>query len=338
MSNINLKDELLNALQNKPVSRVPVASVTQTGIVDLMDATGAAWPEAHSNPEMMVKLSYAGYEIAGLEGVRLPYCLTVLAEALGCEVNIGTKSRQPSIANHPLSKSIDGFALPENLLEIGRVPVILKAIEMMKEKVGDDLAIIAGFEGPVTLASDLVGVESFMMWFIKKPENVVQLIDLATDACIEYANALVDHGADVICVADPVASPDLVSPDMFDSIIKQRLTKLAENINGIKVLHICGNTTKILGSMAECKFDALSIEEKVKDIKAAKEVTKGQSLVGTVSAAVTMFRGTPDQVKEEARSCLSNGINVLAPGCGIAPTTPIANVKALVEARNEFYA
>jgi len=338
MSNINLKDELLDALQDKPVSRVPVAAVTQTGIVDLMDATGAAWPEAHSNPEMMVKLSYAGHEIAGLEAVRLSYCLTVLAEALGCEIDMGTKNRQPYISKHPLSESIDGFALPENLLEIGRIPAILKATEMMKEKVGDDLAIIAGFEGPVTLASDLVGVESYMMWFIKKPDAVVQLIDLATDACIEYANALVDHGADVICVADPVASPDLVSPKMFDSIIKQRMTKLAENMNGIRVLHVCGNATKILGSMVECKFDSLSIEEKVTDIKAAKEIAKGQSLVGNISAAVTMFSGTPDQVKEEARSCLSNGISVLGPGCGIAPTTPLANVKALVEARDEFYA
>ncbi|MDD2439361.1 MAG: uroporphyrinogen decarboxylase family protein, partial [Methanosarcinaceae archaeon] len=35
---------------------------------------------------------------------------------------------------------------------------------------------------------------------------------------------------------------------------------------------------------------------------------------------------------------LEEGIEVLAPGCGIAPMTPLKNVKALVEARDEYYA
>jgi len=39
----------------------------------------------------MAKLAIANYELSGLEAVRVPYCLTVLAEAMGCEVNMGTK-------------------------------------------------------------------------------------------------------------------------------------------------------------------------------------------------------------------------------------------------------
>lgn len=70
-------------------------------------------------------------------------------------------------------------------------------------------------EGPVTLASDLASVKSFMKWSIKKPILLHQVLDFATDATITYANSMVAAGADVISIADPVASPDLMSPDSF---------------------------------------------------------------------------------------------------------------------------
>jgi len=40
-------------------------------------------------------------------------------------------------------------------------------------------------------------------------------------------------------------------------------------------------------------------------------------------------------VKAEAKQCLLDGVDVLAPGCGIAPRTPLANIRALVEVRDE---
>ena len=58
-------------------------------------------------------------------------------------------------------------------------------------------------EGPVTVASDLVSVKSFMKWSIKKIDLFQQALDLATEAAIMYANAMVEAGADVIAIADP---------------------------------------------------------------------------------------------------------------------------------------
>jgi [methyl-Co(III) methanol-specific corrinoid protein]:coenzyme M methyltransferase len=97
---MNMKERLLKALKGEEVDKVPVLSVTQTAIVELMDQTGAAWPEAHSDAQMMADLAVASYEVCGLEGVRAPYCLTVLAEAMGCTINMGTKNRQPSVTDH----------------------------------------------------------------------------------------------------------------------------------------------------------------------------------------------------------------------------------------------
>nr|Q48927.1 RecName: Full=Methylcobamide:CoM methyltransferase MtaA; AltName: Full=Methylcobalamin: Coenzyme M methyltransferase; AltName: Full=Methylcobamide:CoM methyltransferase II isozyme M; Short=MT2-M; AltName: Full=[Methyl-Co(III) methanol-specific corrinoid protein]:coenzyme M methyltransferase [Methanosarcina barkeri]AAC44213.1 methylcobamide:CoM methyltransferase isozyme M [Methanosarcina barkeri] len=339
MSEFTLKTRLLAALEGKPVDKVPVCSVTQTGIVELMDEVGAAWPEAHTNPELMAKLAIANYELSGLEAVRLPYCLTVLGEAMGCEINMGTKNRQPSVTASPYPKNLDGAAVPADLLQRNRIPAVLEAIKIVREKVGPDVPIIGGMEGPVTLASDLISVKSFMKWSIKKTDLFEQALDISTEAAIAYANAMVEAGADVIAIADPVASPDLMSPDTFRQFLQSRLQKFSASVNSVTVLHICGKVNAILSDMADCGFEGLSVEEKIGDAAEGKKVIGDRArLVGNISSPFTLLPGPIDKIKAEAKVALEGGIDVLAPGCGIAPMTPLENIKALVAARDEYYA
>jgi [methyl-Co(III) methanol-specific corrinoid protein]:coenzyme M methyltransferase len=336
---MNMKERLLKALKGEEVDKVPVCTVTQSAIVELMDQTGAAWPEAHSDAQKMADLAVASYEVCGLEGVRAPYCLTVLAEAMGCEINMGTKNRQPSVTGHPYPKGVEDLAMPEDLLSIGRIPAVMEAMKIIREKVGDDVPIIAGMEGPVTLASDLASVKKFMKWSIKKPEDFQTILDFACDACIEYANAMLAAGADVISVPDPVASPDLMAPDVFDKILKPVLQRFADGVNGPMILHVCGDVTAIIEMMADCHFESISIEEKVKDLKGAKaKVGDKCTICGNVSSPFVLLAGDEAAVKAAAKQALDDGIDVLAPGCGIAPDTPVANLKAMVEARDEYYA
>jgi [methyl-Co(III) methanol-specific corrinoid protein]:coenzyme M methyltransferase len=339
MDEMTLKERLLNALIGKEVDKVPVCSVTQTGIVELMDEVGAPWPEAHSDPEQMAKLAIANYELSGLEAVRVPYCLTVLAGAMGCEVNMGTKNRQPSVTANPYTKDLEYMKMPENLLDMGRIQTVLDSIKIIREKVGPDVPIIGGMEGPVTLASDLASIKSFMKWSLKKPELFHQILDFAADATISYANAMVVAGADIISVADPVASPDLLSPDSFKNDFQSRLQRFSSEVDSVTVLHICGNVTRILDYMADCGFEGLSVEEKVGSIKKAKEVLGNRArLVGNISSPFVLLPGPIEKIKEESKKAIAEGVDVLAPGCGIAPMTPLSNIKAMVEARNEYYA
>jgi [methyl-Co(III) methanol-specific corrinoid protein]:coenzyme M methyltransferase len=339
MSEFTLKTRLLNALEGKPVDKIPVCSVTQTGIVELMDKVGAPWPEAHSDPELMAKLAIANHELSGLEAVRIPYCLTVLVEAMGCEINMGTKNRQPSVTGHPYPNGLEGASIPEDLLQKGRIPVVFEAIKIIREKVGPDVPIIGGMEGPITVASDLVSVKSFMKWSIKKTDLFEQALDMATDAAIMYANAMAKAGADVISVADPVASPDLLSPDTFKKYLQPRLQKFSANVDSVTVLHICGKVNPILDYMADCGFEGLSVEEKVGSPKKAKEIIGNRArFIGNISSPFTLLPGPIEKIKTEAKQALTEGVDVLAPGCGIAPMTPLENIKAMVAARDEFYA
>ncbi|WP_440954759.1 methylcobamide:CoM methyltransferase MtaA [Methanosarcina sp. Mfa9] len=338
----NLRKNFLNALQGKTVDRVPALSVTQTGTVELMDLTGAYWPEAHSDPEKMAALALAGHEIAGLEAVRYPYCLTVLAEALGCEIRMGTKGIQPSVLSHPFSKSPEGLEVPEDLLERGRIPALLEATKILKARTGgeagkEEVPLIAGMEGPSTVFSHIAGINDYLVWFMKKPDYVARFMEVCTDICIEYANSLFEHGADVLCVPDGgLVATDLMPPKALD-LLKPSFTRLCKETRGPVILHICGDVERSLHSLSECGFDAISIEEKV-SIRAAKAAIEDRArVIGNIAPSSTLLFGTPEAVKAEAKQCLSDGVDILAPGCGIAPMTPLANMRAIVEARDEWY-
>ena len=150
---------------------------------------------------------------------------------------------------------------------------------------------------------------------------------------------MVVAGADVISIADPVASPDLMSPDSFKKELHSSLQRFSSKIDSVTVLHICGNVSHILDYMADCGFEGLSVEEKVGSIKNAKEVLGNRArLVGNISSPFVLLPGPIEKIKEESKKALAEGIDVRAPGCGIAPMTPLSHIKAMVEARNEYYA
>jgi len=94
------RDRILGALKGEKFDRTPATAVKQVGTVEAMEKVGAYWPAAHSDPEQMVKLGVSLYKLAGLETARIPFCLTVQAEALRCGVNMGAMGKQPSVTEH----------------------------------------------------------------------------------------------------------------------------------------------------------------------------------------------------------------------------------------------
>ena len=65
MTELTLKERFEKALKGEALDMVPVCSVTQTGTIELMEMTGAYWPQASYDAETMATLALAGYEIAG---------------------------------------------------------------------------------------------------------------------------------------------------------------------------------------------------------------------------------------------------------------------------------
>ena len=351
---MNLKENVLTVLSGEEVNVTPVISVTQIGIVEAMEKTDSFWPEAHTDAEKMAILGSSLYELVGLECARIPFCLTVEAEAMGCKVNLGSEDKTPLVMESPFQNASD-IKIPTDFLHNGRIPVVLEALKKLKEKYGDTLPIIVGITGPFTLTGHLLGVEKMVRYMRTKPYEIESALDKALDVSMEYVNALSEIGPDIICVAEPTSATELINPLQFKTVVKPRLEDLSREINTKKVLHICGSAEPILKDMASIGYDGLSVEEKV-DVKWAKEELKGggkimrvggrimtmggeksPKLIGNISSSQTLFRDSPDEVKKKVKDVLESGIDILAPSCGLAPRSPLENIKAMVKGRNEFY-
>lgn len=338
MEDPDLRDRFLNTLKGKSVEKAPALSVTQTGTIELMKISGASWPEAHFNAEKMADLALSAHTFAGLEAVRYPFCLTVLSEAMGCRINKGKYNIQPSPVSHPFAKEPEKLELSQNLTEKGRIPLIADVTSILRKKVGEEVPLIAGMEGPASLASRLIGTYNFLTWILRKPEILKGCLEVTGAVCSNYTEVLYEAGADAVCIVDGIAGPDMVDPKDFDILMRPEYEKYCRAVKGMKLIHICGNSTPILKILSECGFDGISIEEKVTDLKAAKKlVSKETSLIGNLSSSKLMLTGTCEEIKIEAKKCLEEGIDILAPGCGVAPKTSIRNIRALVEARDEYY-
>jgi len=331
------RERLFNALNDIPVDRIPTfcSGCSQTVTVESMEAIGVYWPGAHSDPKMMAELSASTYTLTGLEIAGVPYCLSVEAEALGCHTEFGSRRDSiPQITGTPYTDSKE-VEVPESLLSAKRVPVVLEAIRLLKERVGDTLPVVAGMTGPFTLAGHLSGIEPMLKGLIRKPDKYKRFIELATRVGSAYGRALVEAGADVVSIADPSASSDIISPRMFRGFVKPAISEMVEAIDAASFLHICGNSTPILGDMAETGVDSISVSDKV-DIRQAKELVAGKvKITGNISTTVTLLLKGPQDVTEECRAAIEAGVDILAPSCGIAPVTPNENIRALAEAARQ---
>lgn len=339
LSELTLKQRFIASLERKDVDKVPVCSVTQTGIVELMELTGAKWPDAHYDPEKMATLAISAHEITGFEAVRYPFCNTVMPETLGCTIKEGTLDTQPQIIDFPCKekKDVAGMTVPDKLLESRRIRTVLQATDIVKSRLSDDVPVIAGILGPAAIACCLCGVNNYLMWCITAPEVLEELLVLGTSACTEYANALFDRGVDAVVIIDSESGPDLFPPPLFESMILPHYRSITQDLKGHSILHICGDATEIMDKMADSGFEGLSIEEKVNLAYASKVVAGRACLIGNVSPVFTLLERSPEQIKKEAKQCIENGVGILAPGCGIAPQTPIEKIRAFVAARDEYY-
>ncbi|MFQ5483756.1 MAG: uroporphyrinogen decarboxylase family protein, partial [Desulfobacterales bacterium] len=98
-----------------------------------------------------------------------------------------------------------------------------------------------------------------------------------------------------------------------------------------KILHICGNVNRIVEWMGQTGADILSLEPKA-DVGLAREKCGPDTiLLGGVDTAQTLFLKDPETVKKGCEKSIADGIQILAPGCAVAPGTSTENLWAMVE-------
>jgi len=342
METMTMLERFTRSIQRKEVDKVPVCSVTQTGTVELMKLTGTHWPKAFWDAQEMAELAMAGYEIAGLECVRYPFSSLDIPLAFGCSYSEGAYNSPPHQTDFPCKMPADvkDVVIPDNFYESAGVRTMIEATGILRRKIDDkgyELPLIAGIIGPASLAACIAGVNNYLMWCIREPDALNELFKIGAEICAEYTNVLYDHGADSVVIIDSESGPDLFPPPLFSKMVLPVYKEMTAKMKYDTLLHMCGDSTDILDPMAESGFAGISIEEKTDMAYASQEIGDKICLIGNLSPSRTLLLQTPADVKREAKQCIEDGARILAPGCGIAPHTPLENIKAFVAARDEYY-
>jgi [methyl-Co(III) methanol-specific corrinoid protein]:coenzyme M methyltransferase len=156
-------------------------------------------------------------------------------------------------------------------------------------------------------------------------------LDVGEKAGTALAKALIDAGADIISIEDMTASPELIAPKTYRDYEMEYQRKQCDAISVPKILHICGNVDPIIAWMGQTGAEILSLEPKASAKLAREKCGRDAILMGGVDTATTLFMKDPETVKEGCEESIADGIQILAPGCAVAPGTPTENLLAMVE-------
>ncbi len=280
-----------------------------------------------------------------------------IAEGYGCAIEqpFDTTPHLVKPAGESLDQ-VDRLKLPDPYTD-GRMPVYLDAVHKLRTHFGDEVAIRGPGTGPFSIASYLCGgTQQFLMDIAQAEtdedpeaqEKLFRVMDIASDGLISFLKAVLEAGSDVAQAGDSLASLSMISPTIYEKYVFPYERKvftaieaLAREKDAVTVLHICGDTRRILPLMAQTGADVLEIDALV-EMAEAKALTAGSvALMGNLDPTTVLLQGTPEEVRSRADHCLRStqaldGGIILGSGCEVAPRTPVANLKALVEVAHTF--
>lgn len=333
---MKLKERVMRRLSGQEVDVTPVGVTTSYCMVAFMKACGLTRPDVDLDPKALAQMAIAGHTLGGFEWIKaMGHDITIVSEALGCQVKSMSQDSTYVIASHPYAeRSIDELDLPDDFLTKTRFPAYKEQFKLLRD-IGKEVAIFGECEGPFTAAANLMDVVSMMKHTIRHPDYVQKALQVTTEAVIRIARFAAENGADYFCIAEPTSSPSLLSPRDWARFVSPCVKRIVKEIPIPLVLHICGNTGPILDQMCATGVAGISIEEKT-DMSAALEIAHASNtrVFGNISTSSTLFNGTPEECYKESVAALEKGVDFLSPGCGVGPNSPLENIIQMRRARD----
>lgn len=330
------KERLLKVLRGEAVDRRPVicpGGMMTMACREVMVKTGCRWPDVHRDAEKMATLSLAMHDETGMENLGIPFCMTVEAEALGGEVEDGDEVTEPGIVQYPLRSASEWKNLKAlNPHKDGRLPTILECTKILS-KSAKDTAVVGNLVGPLSLATSLIEATLLYRALKQTPGAVHEFLGFLTENSIRYAEALIDSGADLISIADPSATGEILGPGNFEAFALPYLNEMTRRIHRLGrpvIVHICGNIHAIAGSIKGLDAECISFDAPV-DIRLMRNILPEKRLMGNVCTRL-LLNGSPNAIRGASANILHGGIDILAPACGVSAKTPVKHIKAMVEA------
>ena len=323
------RDIFLSKIRRGAAPRVSTGSATSIVTTDLMEKVGVYFPEAHLDPEKMAVLAAAGYTELGFDNVMPLFGVWHEAASMGCPMDWGNKNQMPD--GKIIRSSIDEtFRVPKDFLTHPACAVPLKALELLKKRVGDDVAVVGKVFGPWTLAYHIFGVEEFLMGTLTDPDAIKRILRELIQVTIGFAKAQIESGADALTMADH-CTRDLCSPDAYKDFLLDIHSELHEAISVPLIMHICGDTSDRLKYIQQTGIECFHFDSKTGCDRARELAGDTLALMGGTSNMRIVKDGTPEAIARDVEEKLSLGIDVIGPECAVPLNAPYQNLRLIAE-------
>jgi len=211
----------------------------------------------------------------------------------------------------------------------------IKGAELFQKELNGEVPVIGWIEGPLAEACDLAGLSNMLMYLMADPDFCYTLMDKCVVTAKEFAKAQIDAGCQIIGMGDAICSQ--IDDMTYDTYVKERHREIIEFIHdcGGKVkLHICGNITHLLSSIADLNVDILDLDYQVDPDHALEIVGPNVIRCGNIN---------PVLVEEKSEGLIYNASKVLvdkeknrrfilSAGCEITVNTAHENLLAMRKA------
>ncbi len=216
--------------------------------------------------------------------------------------------------------------------EQGSLGKQLKCLELLRERLGETQPIIQTIFNPLSQAKNLAGQQMLFEHLHQEPEEVLAGLEIITQSTVNFIEAMKDRGVDGIFYAIQHGSYQIFDSEnyrKFGGVFDHRIFEAAEFF-WLNVLHLHGEA--VMFDLAE-KYPVQVVNWHDREVPPS--LAEGALRIsGAVCGGIrrmTMVRGAPTQVKEEAEQALKslNGRGVvLGTGCVVPVHAPRMNMEA----------
>ena len=107
------------------------------------------------------------------------------------------------------------------------------AFQCIAEKTGEERFVGVGSFGPFTTAAQLVGVNEFMMYLSDEDEEdlVREVLEFSEEVVYHLTMDFLEAGGNLVYIAEPVSSGDLISEDYFETYSLPYLKQLNDRLS-----------------------------------------------------------------------------------------------------------
>ena len=265
-------------------------------------------------------------------------CVSVISDAWREAADCGARlvvfeDGPPACKDHLLADkaALAALAKPDPLGG-GRMTDRVQAVARLRDEHAGQVPVMGWIEGPIAEACNLRGMNALMLDLMDDPGFATGLLDFATDLAIDFAQAQVRAGADIIGMGDAAAS--LCGPRFYEHLVlprEQRIIRAIREAGALVRLHICGDTNRILAPMGTTGADIIDLDHLVQPETVRREMGERPVIAGNFDPVAVLLQGTPGQVLAACRRCHEafGPRFIVNAGCEVPPHTPMENVEAM---------